>query len=150
MSAFNSHMRQNTYYYLLRLFVRSCLAAQDLGAGVKQPFDCLIVQNRQAMQSMGRWMDWSVEDNMVDDLFFCNTLTSRRGEHTSSVQAGAGTSDTGAEAVEQDPRCSLEGHSGRVGAGVGDESAESCEVVQPLCLPLVIRPVRRTFVVVVT
>ena len=31
----------------------------NLGAGVEQPFDCLIVQNRQAMQSMGRSMDWT-------------------------------------------------------------------------------------------
>ena len=35
------------------------LAALDLGAGVEQPFDRLIVQNRQAMQFMGRsiWLD---------------------------------------------------------------------------------------------
>jgi len=37
------------------------LAALDLGAGVEQPFDCLIVQHRQAMQSMGRSMDWTLE-----------------------------------------------------------------------------------------
>ena len=59
------------------------MAALDLGAGVEQPFGCLIVQNRQAMQSMGRSMD----------------LTGRRGGHTPFVQAGAETSDTGAEAV---------------------------------------------------
>ena len=41
-----------------------CLAAPDLVAGVEQPFDCFIVQNRQAMQSMGRSMDWTLEDNM--------------------------------------------------------------------------------------
>jgi len=39
-----------------------CLAALDLGAGVEKPFDGLIVQNRQAMQSMGRSMDWTLED----------------------------------------------------------------------------------------
>ena len=33
------------------------------------------------MQSMGRSMDWTLEDNMVDGLFFCATLTGRRG-HT--------------------------------------------------------------------
>jgi len=49
---------------------------------------------------------------MVDGLFFCATLTGRRGGHTPFVQAGAETSDTGAEAVEPDPGCSWEGHSG--------------------------------------
>jgi len=35
-----------------------CLDTLDLGAGVEQPFDYLIVQNRQAVQSMlGRLMD---------------------------------------------------------------------------------------------
>jgi len=33
------------------------LAALDLGAGVEQPFNCLIIQNRQAVQSMERSMD---------------------------------------------------------------------------------------------
>jgi len=53
-----------------------CLAALDLGAGVEQPFGCLIVQTRQVVQSMGRSMDWTVEDEMVDGLFFYTTLTS--------------------------------------------------------------------------
>ena len=57
-----------------------CLAA-DLGAGVEQPFDYLIVQNSRAMQSMWSSMDWTLEDNMVDLLFFCATLTGRRGRH---------------------------------------------------------------------
>ena len=35
-----------------------------------------------------------------------------------------------------------------VGASVGDENAESCGVVQPLHIPLVIHPLRRTYVVV--
>jgi len=39
---------------------------------------------------------WTLEDNMVDGLFFCATLTGRRGDHTPFVQAGAETSDTGA------------------------------------------------------
>jgi len=69
---------------------------------------------------------------MVDGLFFCATLTGRRGGHTPFVQAGAETSVTGAEAFKPDPRYSREGHSGRVGAGVEDESMESREVVQPL------------------
>jgi len=69
---------------LLRLWA-SCwnhyLDALDLGAGIEQPFNCLIVQNRQAMQSMGRLMDWTLEDNMVDSLFFCATLTGHRRGH---------------------------------------------------------------------
>ena len=36
-----------------------------------------------------------------------------------------------------------------MGAGVGDENAESCEVVRPLRIPLVIRSLRRTYVAVV-
>jgi len=54
-------------------------------------------------------MDWTLEDNMVDNLFFCATLTGRRGGHTPFVQVGAETSDTGAEAVKPDPSSSWEG-----------------------------------------
>jgi len=36
-------------------------------------------------------MDWTVEDNMVDGLFYA-TLTGRRGGQTLFVQAGAETS----------------------------------------------------------
>ena len=66
------------------------MAALDFGAGVEQPFGCLIVQNRQAVEKS---MDWTLEDDMVDGLFFCATLTGRRGGHTPM-------SDTGAEAVK--------------------------------------------------
>jgi len=52
-------------------------------------------------------MDWTLEDNMVDGLFFSATLTGRRGGHTPFVQAGAETPDTGAEAVKPDLRQSL-------------------------------------------
>jgi len=62
-------------------------------------------------------MDWTVEDDMVDDLF-CATLAGSREDHTSFVQAGAETSDTSAEAVEPDPGSSWEGHSGCVCTGV--------------------------------
>ena len=48
---------------------------------------------------------------MVDGLL-CATLTGRRGGHTAFVQAGAETSDTGAEAVEPDPGSPWEDHSG--------------------------------------
>jgi len=50
------------------------------------------------MQSMGRSMGWTLEDNVVDGLFFCATLTGRRGGNTPFVQAGAETPDTGVEA----------------------------------------------------
>jgi len=83
-----------------------CQAALDLGAGVEQPFDCLIVQNRQAVQYMRRSMDWTLEDNMVDGLFFRATLKGRRGGHTPFVQAEAETSDSSAEAVKPNPSCS--------------------------------------------
>jgi len=46
-------------------------------------------------------MGWTLEDDMVDGLFFCATLTGRRECHTPFVQAGAETSDTGAEALSR-------------------------------------------------
>ena len=55
-------------------------------------------------------MDWALEDNMVDGLFFCATLTGRRVGHTPLVQAAAETSDTGAEVVKPDPGSSWEGY----------------------------------------
>jgi len=73
---------------------------------------------------------------MVDGLFFCTTLTDRRGGHTPFAQAGAERSDTGAEAVKPDPGSSLEDHSWGVGADVGDENAESCGAVRPLRVPI--------------
>jgi len=51
--------------------------------------------------------------------------------------------------VKQDPGSSWEGHFRGVGAGFGDECAESCGIVRPLRIPLVFRPVRPTYVVVV-
>jgi len=49
---------------------------------------------------------------MVDGLFFFAKRTGRRGAHTPFVQAGAETSDTGAEAVKTDTGSSWMGHSG--------------------------------------
>jgi len=77
------------------------------------------------------------------------TFTGRRGGHTPFVQAGAETSDTGAEAVKPNPGSYWEGHSGGVCIGICNYSAESCGVVYPLRVPLMIRPLRRTCVVVV-
>jgi len=62
------------------------------------------------MQFRGRSMDWTSEDYMIDGLFFCATLTGRRGGHIPFVQAGAKTSDTGLEAFKPDPGSSWEGH----------------------------------------
>jgi len=119
-----------------------CLATQDLWADIEQPFDCLIVQNRQAMQSMGRSMGWTLEDNVVDGLFFCATLTGRRGGHSPFCASRSGKVRHQCGGVKPDPRCSWKGHPRRVDADVGDESAESCGVVQPLRIPSVIHPVR--------
>jgi len=86
---------------------------------------------------------------MVNGLFFCTTLTGRRGGHTPSAQAGAETSDTSADVVKP-------GHTElgtvipRVGASVGNESVESvesCGVVCPLRIPLVTCLVHHTYVV---
>ena len=97
-----------------------CLAALDLRADVEQPFSCLIILNRQAMESMRRSMGWRLEDNMVDGLFFCATLTGCRGGHTPFEQTWTETSDTVAEAVKPDPVFSWECHSGWVGVSVED------------------------------
>ena len=95
-------------------------------------------------------MDWTLKDSMVDGLFFCAAITGSSRDHSPFVQAGAETSDTGAEAVKPDggPSLFLEG-SLWIGAGVGDENVESCRVVRPLRIPLVIRPGRQTHVGVV-
>jgi len=67
------------FFFLLSEFFYPLLARLDIaGAGVEQSFDCLIVQNRQTLHSVGRLMDWTLEDNMVDGLFFRTTLTYRR------------------------------------------------------------------------
>jgi len=42
-----------------------CLAALDLASDIKQPIDCLVIQSCQAMHSMGRSMDWTLEENKV-------------------------------------------------------------------------------------
>ena len=77
---------------------------------------------------------------MVNGLFCFVTLTDCRGGHTVFVHTGGETSDTGAEAGKPNSGCS-EGHSKGVGAGFGDESAESCGVVCPLHILLVIHGV---------
>jgi len=61
---------------------------------------------------MVRSMVWTLEDNMVDGLYFCATLTGRSGGHAPFIQAGAEMSDNGAEAFKPDPHSFWEGHSG--------------------------------------
>jgi len=51
-----------------------------------------------------------LEDNMVDVLSFCTTLTGCRGDRTPFAQ-DMETSDTGVEVVKQDQGYSWEGHS---------------------------------------
>jgi len=57
-------------------------------------------------------MEWTLEANTVDSLFFCATHTGRRGGHTPFVQSVVETSNTSAKAVKPDPGSSWEGHSG--------------------------------------
>jgi len=80
------------YRIFLAVWASSCcplLGRTRSGEGVEQPFDCLIVQNHQAVQSMGWSIDWTLEDSVVDGLFFCATLTGHRGSHTPFGQTGA-------------------------------------------------------------
>jgi len=44
-----------------------------------------IIQNRKAVQSIVVSMDWTFGVNIVDGLFFCTNLTSRRKGHTPYV-----------------------------------------------------------------
>ena len=53
------------------VFSVHCLAAPDLWAGVEKSIECLIIQNRQAVQITGRSIDWTLENNMVNGLIFC-------------------------------------------------------------------------------
>jgi len=57
------------------------------------------------MGSLGRLMDWTMKDSMVNVLFFCATLTSHSRGHTLFMYTGAETSDISAEAVKLHPCC---------------------------------------------
>ena len=50
--------------------------------------------------------------------------------------------------IKPDPGSSFEDHSRGLGAGVGDENVESCRIVHPPCIALMIHPVHRSYVVV--
>jgi len=54
--------RNHSIFILLR---RVSLAALDLAAGVEQPFNCLTIQP-SGRSVVGRSMDWTFVDNMVD------------------------------------------------------------------------------------
>ena len=98
-----------------------CLAILDLGAGVEQPFDCLIVQNHQARQSMRRLMAWTLET-------------------WSMVYSSAPHSQAAEEAIphlykqEQKHPTLVRRRLSRV----GDENTEFCGVLCPLRIPLMI------------
>jgi len=81
-----SHLFIEIFSWSLIFFWANCsnhsLAALDLGIDVEQPLGSLIVHNHQTMQSIWRSMDWTLEDNLVDGLFFCATLTGRKGGQT--------------------------------------------------------------------
>ena len=84
---------------------------------------------RPQLTSKGRSVHYGVhaldtEGHMVDGLFCCATLTGRTGGHTSSLQARAETSDTGAEAVKPDRDCTWKGYSER-GTSVSGMKARS-------------------------
>jgi len=146
----NTRMRKNTFekggwlhdwcfFFFWASSSIPCLAVLDFGAGVEQPFGCLIVHNRQAMQSMRRSVDWTLVDGSSAPHSQAAEETmphlyKHKQKHPTLVQ-------------RPDPGSSWESHSGRVGASVGDEIAESCGAVRPFRNPLVIRPVHHTYVV---
>jgi len=69
----------------------------------EQSFNRLIVENRQAVQSVDRSMDWTLEDN-----------THRSQSMPYPICAGRSVSfDLGAEAFKPDPSCSWKGNSRR-------------------------------------
>jgi len=91
-----------------------------------------------------------LEDDMLGRLFFCATFTGRRGCHIPHLYKQERKRPTPVQRrSKSDPCCFWQDHSRRVDADVGDESTESRGVVQLLRIPLVIRPLRRTYVVVV-
>jgi len=65
------------------------------------------------------------------------------------VQAGSETPDTGAEAVKPDPHCSWQSDARRVVTVSGMKVYEVSWYFQSFHIPLMIRPLRRTYVVVV-
>jgi len=81
------------------------------------------------MQSMERSMDSRLNDNIVDSLCFCTTLTGRRGGHT-HLHKQERKRPTPVRRWLSWTQALL----GRVilGVSAGDENAEFCGVVYPL------------------
>ena len=61
-----------------------CWAALDLGTGVEQPFDWLVIQNHQVTRVLHRErsIDWTVKDKMGNGLLLCAALSDRRRDQT--------------------------------------------------------------------
>jgi len=83
-------------------------------------------------------IDWTVKDNMVNGLFFCATLTIRRRGHTPICVSRSGNVRHRCGGGQAGPTLFL------VGANVGNESTKYRSILQPLRIPLVIRPERLT------
>ena len=115
------------------------MAALDLVADVEQTFNCPIVQNRQAMQTMGS-MDWTLWTtwSMVCSSAPHSQATEEAIPHLYKQEWKRSTpvrrwpSRTQALLGKVIPT--------GVDGSVGDENVESCGVVRPLRIPLVIRP----------
>ena len=78
-------------------------------------------------------MDWTLEDNMIDGLFFCATLAGRRSGHLCKQEQKRPTPVR--ERLRRGHRCSWQGHSRRVGRGWKSRSA-----LQTSRIPSVTRP----------
>jgi len=72
---------------LLSKFFQSTVGPHEISAQVLSSHSVVSSSRtvRSAMCSMERSMDWTMKDNMVNGLFFCATLTSRRRGHTPFV-----------------------------------------------------------------
>ena len=125
------------------------LAALYLGAGVEQQSDCLIVHDRQAVQSLGKSVDWMDIGGQHGRRCVLLRHTHRHQRRPYPICISRSGNVRQRRRLKPEPRCSWKGHSRRVCVGVRDESAESCRVVSPLRLPPVIRALRLMYVSVV-
>jgi len=138
-------VRRLVFFFFWASCSNHCLDGLHLGADVEQSFDCLIVQNRQPMLSMGRSIDWTLKDNMVEGFFFCPTLTGRRV--ISHLYKQERKRPTPVPRRLSRPRFFLGGPFREGGAVKGWK----CGVLwgcPPTRIPLVIRPLSRKYVVV--
>ena len=127
-----------------------CLAALDLRAGVEQPFNYSISSPRTARPRSswgGRWIGQRTTRSTVCSSAPHSQAAEEDIRHLCKQQRKSPTPMR--RRLNSDPCCSWQDHSRRVDAGVGDERTDSRGVVQPLRIPSVIRPLRRTYAVVV-